>query len=83
MLSRIRLSDTEAAKLGPQLTGILDYIETLSGVDTDGVPATAHPHDAAMPLRADIVSNANRRNALQAPAPETEAGLYIVPKVIE
>ena len=83
MLARIRLTDAEAAKLGPQLTGILDYIETLSAVETDGVPATAHPHDAAMPLRTDIVSNANRRSALQSPAPKTEAGLYIVPKVIE
>ena len=83
MLARIQLTDAEAAELGPQLSGILGYIETLSEVDTEGVPATAHPHDAAMPLRADIVSNVNRRSALQAPAPKTEAGLYIVPKVIE
>lgn len=54
-----------------------------SEVDTEGVPATAHPHDAAMPLRADIVTNVNRREELQSPAPKTESGLYIVPKVIE
>lgn len=83
MLARIRLTDDEAAELGPQLSGILGYIETLSEVDTEGVPATAHPHDAAMPLRADIVTNVNRREELQSPAPKTESGLYIVPKVIE
>ncbi len=83
MLARIRLTDDEAAELGPQLSGILGYIETLSEVDTEGVPATAHPHDAAMPLRANIVTNSDRRDVLQKPAPKTESGLYVVPKVIE
>ncbi|MDX8404339.1 MAG: Asp-tRNA(Asn)/Glu-tRNA(Gln) amidotransferase subunit GatC, partial [Mariprofundaceae bacterium] len=73
----------EAAELGPQLSGILGYIETLSEVNTDGVPATAHPHDAAMPLRANIVTNSNRRETLQASSPKIESGLYVVPKVIE
>ncbi|ATX79153.1 aspartyl/glutamyl-tRNA(Asn/Gln) amidotransferase subunit C [Mariprofundus aestuarium] len=83
MLSRIRLTDDEAAELGPQLSSILGYVEQLSKVDTDGVAPTAHPHDAAMPLRANIVTNSNRRDELQAPAPKTESGLYVVPKVIE
>lgn len=83
MLARIRLTEDEAAELGPQLSGILGYIEQLGEVDTDGVPATAHPHDAAMPLRANIVTNSNCRDALQKPAPKTESGLYVVPKVIE
>ena len=83
MLARIQLTSEEAEELGPQLSGILGYIEALSEVDTEGVAATAHPHDAAMPLRANIVTNTNRRDALQAPAPKTESGLYVVPKVIE
>ncbi|MDQ6987992.1 MAG: Asp-tRNA(Asn)/Glu-tRNA(Gln) amidotransferase subunit GatC [Mariprofundaceae bacterium] len=83
MLSRIRLTDDEAAELGPQLNSILGYVDNLRQVDTDGVVETAHPHDAAMPLRADVVSNGNRRDDLQTPAPNTESGLYVVPKVIE
>ncbi|MES0371621.1 MAG: Asp-tRNA(Asn)/Glu-tRNA(Gln) amidotransferase subunit GatC [Mariprofundaceae bacterium] len=83
MLARIKLTEDEAAELGPQLSGILGYIETLSEVNTDGVAATAHPHDAAMPLRANIVTNSNRREELQAPSPKIESGLYVVPKVIE
>jgi len=83
MLSRIRLTDDEAAHLGPQLGNILGYIDQLSEVNTDGVAPTAHPHDVAMPQRADVVTNANRRDALQKPAPNTESGLYVVPKVIE
>ena len=83
MLARIKLTEDEAAELGPQLSGILGYIEKLSEVNTEGVPATAHPHDAAMPLRANIVTNGNRRDELQKPAPKTESGLYVVPKVLE
>ena len=83
MLARIRLTDDEAAELGPQLESILGYVEKLQQADTEGVAETAHPHDAAMPLRADVVTNGDRRDALQAPAPKIESGLYVVPKVIE
>ncbi|TLS67275.1 Asp-tRNA(Asn)/Glu-tRNA(Gln) amidotransferase subunit GatC [Mariprofundus erugo] len=83
MLARIRLTDAEAAELGPQLGGIIGYIEKLAEVNTEGVAPTAHPHDAAMPLRANVVSNGNRREQLQAVAPNVESGLYVVPKVIE
>jgi len=83
MLARIRLTEEEAAHLGPQLGNILGYIEQLSEVDTAGVSPTAHPHDVAMPQRPDAVSNGNRRDALQRTAPQTESGLYVVPRVIE
>ena len=82
-LARIRLTEGEAAELGPQLSRILSYIDTLQQVDTSGVEPTAHPHDAAMPLRPDLVTNGDRRDALLAVAPETDSGLYVVPKVIE
>ena len=83
MLARIRLTDDEANELAPQLNKILGYVDQLAAVNTDGIAPTAHPHDAAMPLRANVVTNGNRRDALQAVAPKTESGLYVVPKVIE
>jgi len=83
MLSRIRLTDAEADELGPQLSSIIGYVEQLRRIDTEGVEPLAHPHDIAMPQRMDVVTNANRRDALQASAPKTESGLYVVPKVIE
>ena len=43
----------------------------------------AHPLEATQRLRADLVSEANERETFQAVAPHTEAGLYLVPKVIE
>jgi aspartyl-tRNA(Asn)/glutamyl-tRNA(Gln) amidotransferase subunit C len=82
-LSRIQLTDAEAQELAPQLSSIMGYIDKLSEVNTDGVAPTAHPHDVAMPQRADVVTNPSRRDALQQPAPRTESGLYVVPKVLE
>ncbi len=83
MLARIRLTDEEAAELGPQLNSIIHYVEQLASIDTEGVEPTAHPHDVALPQRIDVVTNTNRREELQACAPKTESGLYVVPKVIE
>jgi len=83
MLARIRLTESEASELGPQLGDILGYVDKLRQIDTQDVPETAHPHDAATPLRADVVSNTNRRDVLQASAPNVASGLYVVPKVIE
>jgi aspartyl-tRNA(Asn)/glutamyl-tRNA(Gln) amidotransferase subunit C len=52
-------------------------------VNTDGIEPMAHAVDVVQRLRADAVTEADRRDAYQAIAPETEAGLYLVPKVIE
>jgi aspartyl-tRNA(Asn)/glutamyl-tRNA(Gln) amidotransferase subunit C len=43
----------------------------------------AHAQDLSQRLRSDVVTEENHREAFQAIAPETEAGLYLVPKVIE
>ena len=43
----------------------------------------AHPLDAQQRLRADVVTEHDQREHFQANAPQVEAGLYLVPKVIE
>jgi aspartyl-tRNA(Asn)/glutamyl-tRNA(Gln) amidotransferase subunit C len=43
----------------------------------------AHAVDVVQRLREDRVTEPDRRDDFQAIAPETEAGLYLVPKVIE
>ncbi|RME87621.1 MAG: Asp-tRNA(Asn)/Glu-tRNA(Gln) amidotransferase GatCAB subunit C [Zetaproteobacteria bacterium] len=83
MLARIAITPEEEAKLKPQLARILDYVRKLDELDVSGVEPTAHPHDFSSPLRADLVTNTNQREALLACAPEVEDGLFVVPKVIE
>ena len=83
LLARIDISDAEAESTLGHLNGIFSLIEEMQAVDTRGVEPMAHAQDLAQRLRADEVSEVDKREAYQAVAPETEAGLYLVPKVIE
>ena len=82
-LARLEISSEESDRTREQLNGILAFIEQLQAVDTAGVAPMAHAIDVVQRLREDRVSEPDRREAFQAIAPETEAGLYLVPKVIE
>ena len=85
-LARIEISDAEAQSTLGHLNGIFTLIEAMQAVDTRGVEPMAHAQDVAQRLRPDVVSEVDgldRRADYQAVAPETEAGLYLVPQVIE
>ena len=82
-LSRIEVSDAEAQRTLGHLNEIFKLIEVMQAVDTSGIEPMAHAQDLAQRLRDDRVSAENQRAALLAVAPETEAGLYLVPRVIE
>ncbi|MGC3962421.1 MAG: Asp-tRNA(Asn)/Glu-tRNA(Gln) amidotransferase subunit GatC [Rhodocyclaceae bacterium] len=82
-LARLELSPGEADATATKLNGILGLIEQMQAVDTTGVAPMSHPQDVHQRLRDDAVTETDRRDAFQAVAPEAEAGLYLVPKVIE
>ena len=82
-LARIEVSESEALTTQGHLNGIFKLIEEMQAVDTSGVAPMAHAQDVAQRLREDAVTESDRRAAFQAIAPEKEAGLYLVPKVIE
>lgn len=82
-LARIEISESEARTTQSHLNGIFQLIEQMQAVDTKGIEPMAHAQDLAQRLRTDAVTEVDRRAAYQAVAPETEAGLYLVPKVIE
>jgi aspartyl-tRNA(Asn)/glutamyl-tRNA(Gln) amidotransferase subunit C len=82
-LARLALSEQESKDFTGSLTRILGLIEQMNAVDTTGVEPMAHPGDEALRLREDKVTETNQRDEFQAIAPSTEAGLYLVPKVIE
>jgi aspartyl-tRNA(Asn)/glutamyl-tRNA(Gln) amidotransferase subunit C len=83
MLARIEVTDAEIPSVQEKLNGILGMIAEMQSVDTTGIEPMAHALDLAQRLRPDVVTESNRREAFQAVAPETEGGLYLVPKVIE
>ena len=82
-LARIELAPGDAEATRDKLNGIFALIEQMQAVDTSGVEPMSHPQDVAQRLRADVATEPNRRDAFQRIAPQTEAGLYLVPKVIE
>ncbi len=82
-LARIELSERDIDHVSQELQGIFGLIEQMQAVDTAGVEPMAHAQDVVLRLRADAVSEDDRREAFQAVAPSVEAGLYLVPKVIE
>ena len=82
-LARLKVAEEELSPMAGELSGIFAWIEQLNEVDTDNVEPMAHPMDQAQRLRADVVTEHNNRENFQAIAPQVEAGLYLVPKVIE
>jgi len=82
-LARLAVDDEEVAGYAVQLARILELVEQMNAVDTAGIEPMAHPQDMGLRLRADEVLAPDRREALLAAAPASEAGLYLVPKVIE
>jgi aspartyl-tRNA(Asn)/glutamyl-tRNA(Gln) amidotransferase subunit C len=82
-LARIELSADEREATQAKLNQIFGLIEQMQAVDTTGIAPMSHPQDVVQRLRADHVSETDRRDAYQAVAPEVDRGLYLVPKVIE
>lgn len=83
-LARLRISEEELPAYVGSLSRIIDFVEQLGSADTAEVTPLAHPlEDQVQRLRADAVTETDRRDLYQQNAPQVEAGLYLVPKVIE
>jgi aspartyl-tRNA(Asn)/glutamyl-tRNA(Gln) amidotransferase subunit C len=83
-LARLELRESEIAAYQQSLTSILEFVGQLNRADTAGVTPMAHPMPGlSQALRADQVTEHDQRDRYQLNAPRVEAGLYLVPKVIE
>src|SRR5262245_34965502 len=83
-LARLDLKPEEATAYATSLTSILDMVGQLEKADTAGVEPMAHPLTGQVQrLRVDEIGSGNGRDLYQRNAPQVEAGLYLVPKVIE
>jgi len=86
-LARIAIRPEESGEVLERLNRVLGLIDQMRAVDTTGIEPMAHALDAHLPvaqrLRADAVTEADRRELYQSVAPAVEGGLYLVPKVIE
>ncbi|MDF1486097.1 Asp-tRNA(Asn)/Glu-tRNA(Gln) amidotransferase subunit GatC [Ramlibacter sp. H39-3-26] len=86
-LARLELTPTEGERMLTQINGFFDIVGQMRAVDTSGVEPLSHPvataQDITLRLRADVASEPDAREANQRSAPAVEAGLFLVPKVIE
>lgn len=82
-LSRLTLSEAEQAQTLRELNDVFALVEKMQEVDTEGVEPMAHPHEVALRLRDDAVTETDRAADYQAVAPQVRERLYIVPQVIE
>ena len=82
-LARIELSEEDIPLYTDNLSSILELVEQMNNIDTSDIIPMAHPLDAIARLRDDVVVETDQRDHFQQIAPQTEAGLYLVPKVIE
>jgi len=83
LLAQIEIDAGQAEEVRAKLDAIFGLINQLAAVDTTGVEPMAHAQDVMLPLRADRVTETNRRDLYQSFAPAVEDGLYLVPKVVE
>jgi aspartyl-tRNA(Asn)/glutamyl-tRNA(Gln) amidotransferase subunit C len=82
-LARIALEPAEEAAVVGQLNRVFGLIDQMRAVDTAGIEPMSHPLDVAQRQRPDVVAESDQRELFQSIAPAVEAGLYLVPKVLE
>lgn len=82
-LARIAEPEDRLEPLARELTGIIDWIEQLNEVDTDGVEPMTSAVAVALPLREDVVTEGGDASVVLANAPKTVDGFFVVPKVVE
>ena len=82
-LARLELGEAEAHGMVRHLEAILEYVETLREVDTEGIEATSHVIPLATPLRVDSAAERLDPESAVANAPLREGFAFVVPKVLE
>jgi len=82
-LARLGIDADDVPGYTRNLSDILAFVEQLDAMDTQDIKPLAHPLEATQRLRPDKVTETNDRENFQQVAPQTENGLYLVPKVIE
>lgn len=83
-LARLEITESELAEYVGTLSRIINFVEQLNAADTAAVEPMAHPLSGqTQRLRPDEITERDKHELYQKNAPQVEAGLYLVPKVIE
>lgn len=83
ILAKLELSEQEKEAAKKDMGRMLDYIDKLNELDTEGVVPMSHVFPVTNVFREDIVTNTDERDSILANAPEQKGGAFKVPKTVE
>lgn len=79
ILAKLELSDAEKEQAKADMGRMLDYIDKLGELNTDGVEPMSHVFSAENVFREDVVTNGDDRERLLSNAPQEKDGMFVVP----
>ncbi len=82
-LSRIKIENENVDKISSELSAVLNWIDELNEVDTDGIEPLSSITGHKLPTRKDEVRDGGYADRILENAPEKSSGFFVVPKVVE
>ncbi len=82
-LARLKLTEAEVATFQAQMEHIVGYVNQIEALDVSGVEPTSHAVVVTNVLREDVARPGLDHECVLANAPDTENGLFTVPKIVE
>ena len=83
ILAKLELSAEEKEQAKKDMGSMLDYIDKLNELDTEGVEPMSHVFPVHNVFREDVVTNGGDREQMLANAPQKKEGTYMVPKTFD
>lgn len=83
ILAKLELSPEEKEQAKKDMGSMLDYIDKLSELDTQGVEPMSHVFPVKNVFREDIVTNGDMREDILKNAPGQKDGMFVVPRTFE
>lgn len=83
-LSHLRIDESKKEEVKEQLSGILNYVENLNELNTDGLPSSFSTLEGGTPMREDIPQGDDTvAKDILSHAPNAQDDFFIVPAIIE
>ncbi len=83
ILAKLKLDEAAKEQAKKDLAEMLDYIDQLSELDTEGVEPMSHVHPVSNCFREDVVTNGDDREKILKNAPEEKDGMFAVPRTFD
>lgn len=83
ILAKLELNEEEKKQAAADMEKMLDYIDKLSELDTEGVEPMSHVFGRTNVFREDVVTNGDDRESILKNAPEEKDSMFVVPRTVE